>query len=158
MSTIKNKKHHLTTHGLSSHKLYDVHRQMLYRCQNPKSKDYFMYGARGINVCNEWMDVEKFYTWAIESGYRDGLSIERIDSNKGYNSDNCTWIPINMQGKNTRRIRIIDYNGEKFSCSDFCKKHNLKFTTFMVRINLGWSIDDCLKIKPIKGRNQSWRK
>lgn len=81
---------------------------MCQRCENPNSKDYCRYGARGITVCAEWRnDKLAFVRWALANGYQPGLSIERIDVNKGYSPDNCMWIPMSAQYANRRcNIRV----------------------------------------------------
>lgn len=94
-----------TTHGLSKSKLYDVHRQMLQRCYNPKCKDFKNWGRRGIQVCDPWHDLAAFMVWALHSGYRDGLTIERQNVNGNYEPTNCTWISNELQALNRTNTR-----------------------------------------------------
>ena len=92
------------------------------RCYNKNFEHYDYYGGRGITIYQEWLDnPEKFYDWAYESGYKKGLSIERIDVNKGYTPDNCTFIPLSKQSINRRNVHLISYNGETKSLSEWCK-------------------------------------
>lgn len=84
-------------------RLYSIYYGMKQRCGNPHNISYKNYGARGISVCVEWSDFKTFYEWALSNGYSDGLTIERKDINKGYSPENCCWIPLSDQLKNTRQ-------------------------------------------------------
>jgi hypothetical protein len=82
---------------------------MIYRCYNKKSHAFERYGAKGITVCNEWREnPEIFYQWALNNGYEDGLTIERIDNSKGYSPENCCWITRSKQSKNKSNILKIE--------------------------------------------------
>jgi hypothetical protein len=77
---------------------------MKQRCHNPKNSRYQDYGGRGITVCDEWLNsFTSFYDWSIANGYRDDLSIDRIDNDKGYSPDNCRWATVLEQNRNKRR-------------------------------------------------------
>lgn len=89
-----------TRHGLSTHKLYQVFQSMHQRCVNPKSQRWQYYGGKGVSVCKEWHSLTKFYDWAKASGYKEGLSIDRIDPDGDYTPENCRWITV---AENTRR-------------------------------------------------------
>lgn len=97
-------------HGQADTKLHKVWREMKNRCKNQNSGSYKNYGARGITVCPEWEEFDAFYAWAIASGYQEGLSIDRIDNNKGYSPDNCEWADRSQQMKNRRHSA---YEGAK---------------------------------------------
>ncbi len=86
-----------------SERIYTVWKDMLYRCNNPKSDSYKYYGAKGITVCNEWLSYDNFYEWAMDNGYNDTLTIERRDVGKGYDPFNCEWISKKAQLRNTTR-------------------------------------------------------
>ena len=94
-----------TTHGKSGTRLYCIWKKMKSRCSNPNDPDYQQYyGSRGITVCPEWLnDFQAFYDWAMSHGYSDELSIDRIDNEKGYSSDNCRWATAEEQRHNQRR-------------------------------------------------------
>ena len=91
------------THGLGLHRFYDTWRQMLQRCNNPKYKDYKDYGARGITVCEEWLDVRNFVSWAEQTHPNiEGLSLDRIDVDGNYEPNNCRWADASTQALNQR--------------------------------------------------------
>ena len=92
------------------------------RCYNKNFKHYDCYGGRGITICDEWLEnPESFYDWAYENGYKKGLSIERIDVNKGYSPDNCTFITKAEQSINRRNVHLITYDGETKCLSEWCR-------------------------------------
>lgn len=105
-------------------KLYHVYYGIKQRCENPNHHSYKNYGGRGIKVSNEWDTWESFRNWALENGYKENcnLSIERIDVNGDYSPDNCKWIKIPLQSKNTRRTLHLEYNGKVMCLCDWAKE------------------------------------
>lgn len=127
-----------TKHGGFGSKLYNIWRQMRYRCNTESCDAYKWYGSRGISVCQEWNDDFKaFHDWAIANGYKEGLSIERIDVNKGYEPSNCTWIPQSKQLRNTRRNLKITINGETKPLVEWAEMCGIKYSTIRGRYNRG---------------------
>ena len=93
-------------HGLSNHKLISVYKNFIYRCTKIDHLQYCDYGGRGITVCDEWLDknngLMSFYNWAIESGYKEGLQIDRRDNDGNYEPSNCRWVTNRVNTLNTR--------------------------------------------------------
>lgn len=102
-----------TVHGESSNKsrLYNIWIGVRTRCSNNNRPDYKYYGGRGIKVCQEWNEYANFKKWAEESGYAEGLEIERKNVDGNYESDNCKWITRREQMRNTRKNRRIEIDG-----------------------------------------------
>ena len=101
------------THGESHSRLYVVRCSIIARCENPNEPAYKHYGGRGITICPEWrQSYTAFRDWAIGSGYRHGLTIDRINNNDGYSPNNCRWIPQSEQSLNTRKTRYVTAFGE----------------------------------------------
>ena len=94
------------THGLTSHRFYKTWKHMVDRCNNPKIKDYKDYGARGITVCEEWLDIAVFVAWAERTHPNiKGISLDRIDNDKGYSPENCRWADKTTQAVNQRTMK-----------------------------------------------------
>ena len=102
----------ITKHGLYNHKLYHAWTNIIQRCLNKNNKAYIDYGNRGITICDEWLnDFMAFYNWALENGYQNDLSIDRIDVNGNYEPLNCRWATKTTQMRNTRKIIASNKTG-----------------------------------------------
>ena len=99
-------------HDMRNHKLNTVINNMIQRCENEKAKHYQYYGAIGITVCDEWRhNRAAFFKWALENGYKEGLTIDRIQGDKGYSPDNCRWTTYSIQSQNTRNLKMNNNSG-----------------------------------------------
>lgn len=109
---------------------------MLYRCNDIKCEAYKNYGARGIKVCDDWMVYDNFKSWAMDNGYDDNMTIDRIDHNLNYSPENCQWITKSentarsnvSNPRNVKRYIVESPNGDIFdieNMSDFSRKNNL---------------------------------
>lgn len=113
-----------------------IYRSMYHRCYNKIDESYINYGGRGINICDEWLnDYFSFRNWAINNGYSDELSIDRIDVNGNYEPNNCRWATDKEQGNNKRTNKMIEYNGEIKTLSEWCDILNLDYFRTKARFN-----------------------
>ena len=91
------------------------------RCYCKTASSYPLYGARGISICEEWSDFLKFRDWALNNGYSDDLTIDRIDNNGNYEPNNCRWATPSEQACNRRTARIITYRGQSDILKNWAK-------------------------------------
>ena len=147
-------------HNLTRTRIYRIWENMKQRCYNEKNHKFRIYGARGIKICDEWLnDVTKFYEWSLKNGYADNLSIDRIDVNGDYCPENCRWATMVEQQNNKNQNIIINYKDEKFTLSEFCRKLNLNYRTIVGRIKIYKSYDGEIilqkpKFKPHPGKRK----
>lgn len=127
-------------HGLSGTKLYRKWLHIKKRCKSTKPKSAKYYLDKNITICNEWKDnFISFYKWAIENGYKEGLTIDRIDPNKNYEPLNCRWVTRTVQSQNTRKIyshNTTGYRGVTFIKSR--NKYKSQISVENKRIFLGY--------------------
>ena len=132
-------------HGLSKSKLYKILNGMKNRCYNSNAYNYKYYGGRGITVCDEWLnEFMAFYDWAINNGYKDGLSIDRIDSNGNYDPTNCRWETSKQQCNNKRNNIKLTYNGKTQTLSQWAEEFGINYNTIATRYYRGWETKDIL--------------
>lgn len=126
----------ITTHGMARTRIYRIWAGMKSRCNNPKDDDYKNYGGRGITVCEDWDNsFEPFHTWAISAGYRDDLTIDRIDNNKGYCPENCRWATRKEQNRNFRPNHLVTINGETKCLASWADELGINYETFRQRVS-----------------------
>ena len=131
------------THGDTGTRLYRTWVHMLERCNHPNCKEYKWYGARGIKV--EFKDYEEFREFALSHGYRDDLTVDRIDVNGNYAADNIRFIPQYLQQQNTRSNVEITYNGLTLCASEWARILNFNADTLTSRKRKGWSDERVLE-------------
>lgn len=131
------------THGFRYTRQYEVWCGIKKRCYNSKSKSYKNYGGRGITMCDEWKnDFKAFYDWSIENGYKDNLSIDRIDVNGNYEPSNCRWVDRLTQANNKRDTRWVTFNSKTQSLSDWCRELNLNYRRCLYRLNHNYEVKE----------------
>lgn len=126
------------THGQTHTKLYQVWRNMKYRCNNAKAPNYKNYGGRGIAVCDEWSnDFSKFKEWSVKNGYQEGLTLDRINNNGNYESDNCRWVDVQTQNNNKRKTLIVVIDGKEVSLKEYSVMVDIPYSTLKYRYHKG---------------------
>ena len=111
---------------------------MKQRCYNPKDRQYDLYGGRGITVCAEWL--ESFEAFSRSVGEKPlGMSLDRIDNDKGYAPGNVRWATGSEQLANTRRAIHLTYKGETMCLQHWSKRTGMAYMTLYQRVARGWT-------------------
>ena len=141
-----------TTHGLSGKRLYKIWLNMKSRCFNSNTPKFKNHGGRGITICKEWLSFKAFYGWAITSGYRDDLTLDRINNNGDYSPENCRWATYAEQALNSRNNHLLTHKGKTQPMTLWADEIGMKFSTLHARIaDYGWTVEDALET-PVRER------
>lgn len=132
-------------HGLSKTRLHRIYRAMKERCYDTNSDGFNLYGARNIHICDEWLGANgfvNFHKWALENGYSDDLSIDRIDTNKDYSPQNCRWATPKQQANNTRKTLFYEYKNTRHSLTEWSEILGIPKYVLRCRIKYyKWSVE-----------------
>lgn len=133
-------------HGEIHTRLYGIWAGIKARCYGPYMQDYKNYGGRGITMCDEWRyNYVAFRDWALSHGYRDDLTIDRIDVNGNYCPENCRWITVKEQCNNTRVNRYITIDGVTKTKTQWAEQYGMSQETLGYRLDhLGMDIEEAL--------------
>ena len=130
------RKEKVKIHGKSNTRLYNIWCGIKERCFNKKAKRYKDYGEKNITMCKEWKnDFEKFYEWSINNGYKDNLTIDRINNYDGYNPSNCRWITKFEQNQNRKHHLYVEYKGEKYNLAQLSRLLNIPYNKIYRKYN-----------------------
>ena len=125
------------------------------RCYDKNDKRYSDWGARGITICDEWLnDPEAFVSWAIGNGYIPGLCIDRIDNDSWYSPNNCRWVTLAENNQNRRSSRFYTINGETKNFQQWCDFYGVSRSMVDRRLSLGWDVEKAFTA-PKKERNRN---
>lgn len=141
---LEKNKERSTKHGMYGTRLYSIWAGMRRRCYDPKVDAYKYYGARGITYCEEWDNFKHFYKWAMENGYKDNLTIDRIDFNGNYCPENCRWVDNLAQARNRGDNKRVTFNGITLCLSEWAEKFKINYETFLSRLRRGYSFEEAL--------------
>lgn len=111
-----------------------IHFNMIQRCTNPNSTYFPRYGGRGITVCHEWRTRNNFKKWALSHGYRNDLTIDRIDNDKGYSPDNCRWVTPSQNCCNRSTTHFVTAFGKRQSLMEWSRELNISYNTLKKRV------------------------
>lgn len=143
-----------TFHGDARSRLYGIWHGMKTRCNDLNdpyhAKDY---STRGITYCDEWEVYEPFRDWALSHGYRDDLTLDRIDVNGNYCPENCRWTTMTVQQRNKRNNRYIEWNGETCTLSEWSERTGISSSVISRRLKQGWNVGRALSVPPRKPIN-----
>lgn len=156
----KEKRDNLRNIYHQSHELYYKWYDMRKRCNNPNVDRYNQYGGRGIKVCNEWdMSYDIFVEWCLANGYKDGLSLDRINVDGNYEPSNCRFIQKREQFFNIQKTYTVEYGGKKYSLAQLlyeigktesfrktvhAGRFNHNFDYYVEKYNLKESIEEAI--------------
>lgn len=130
-------------HGGSHERLHSIWKGMIARTERENHINYNNYGGRDIKVCKQWREnFKKFYDWSMGHGYKDGLTIDRIDTNGDYCPENCRWVTMKEQNNNKRSNIKIEYKGEILTLTQWSERLGIGVDTLRARLyRLGWTVE-----------------
>lgn len=135
----------LVTHGDSNTPFHKCWQAIKQRCLNPKCSAYKDYGARGITVCDEWENDYLAFKRDMVEGWAPGLTIERIDNNKGYYKENCRWIVMKLQARNRRSTRYLTTSYGTLSTPETAELAGLSYSCVYNRYKKGLIGDELIQ-------------
>lgn len=126
-------------------RLKSIYNGMRLRCYNESNVNYKYYGGKGVTICDEWLlSFENFFDWAINNGYNENLTIDRIDSEKEYSPDNCKWSTKKEQAYNRSMSVGLTLNGRTMYMTEWAEELGIDKKTLSWRYNNGWSDEEIL--------------
>lgn len=126
-----------TKHGLYNTRIHSIYFNMKNRCYNPKYYLFRHYGGKGITVCDEWLGENgllNFYSWALNNGYSEDLSIDRIDNSLGYSPTNCRWVSMREQQNNRTNNRRLSYDGITHTLAEWAKLFEMSYSALQSKL------------------------
>lgn len=142
----------VTTHGMTGTRLFNIWVDMRQRCYNKNYPDFHLWGGKGVIVCTEWLvDFKAFYSWAIANGYKDNLTLDRIDGCGDYEPSNCRWATYKEQARNVSHNRRITIDGEARLLCEWLEIAPITASTYYKRKKQGLTDKEALFTPPHKG-------
>ena len=134
-------------HGQSRTRLWRIYDGIKKRCFDRNNKFFKDYGGKGITLCDEWMNFDNFKIWALQNGYDEKLTIDRIDNNGNYEPSNCRWADGRTQANNKSNNFNITIDNTTHTLTEWARIYWINRGTIRRRIEMGWSVEDAIKTK-----------
>lgn len=145
---------HNRVHGMTKTGIHNKWLQIKQRCLDKNCKAYQKYGAVGITICDEWKnDFVAFMNWSYQNGFKEGLSLDRIDGSKGYSPDNCRWITWKGQCNNRRSNIKITYQGKTQNLVQWCEELGLRYQLVWQRMRRGMTFEEAATMPLVEYRS-----
>lgn len=148
----------LQYHGYSQHRLYKIHTDIEYRCNDPSDDSYHNYGGRGIYICDEWSGRDgriAFIKWSLENGWEKGLEIDRIDNDGPYAPWNCRYVTRKENDRNRRGNIYYEFQGKERTAGEILElhnPHNLSVASVVHRLKKGQSVEEAINTPKLRNR------
>lgn len=136
-------------HGMWNTRLYHCWQHMKQRCDGTGNEaNRKRYHDRGITICDEWYNsFETFMEWALNNGYKENLTLDRINVDGNYEPSNCRWADALTQMNNVTTNRYIEYKDKTMTMAEMAREYGIKYSTLQTRLKRGWSIKRALETK-----------
>ena len=144
--------------------LYEIWHGIVRRCHDPRRKDYHKYGGRGIRVCEEWRGTaaihswtregyKAFEEWALSHGWKEGMTLDRMNNNSGYRPNNCRWISKKAQAYNRKTNIYISAKGQTKTLTQWANETGIPDYVICKRRKRGWTDEESVTI-PVGGKRK----
>ena len=132
---------------------YQIWAAMKRRCYNPNVADYYLYGGRGIRVCDRWRDSFKAFFEDMGKRPEGGYSLDRINSSGDYTPENCRWATALEQRWNRRDTKFVSFNGVSKPLGEWARIYGISVSRLCIRLWRGWSVERALTepLQPLVG-------
>lgn len=140
--------------GSASAKTYNLWRQMIRRCTDPKDISYENYGAKGVTVCDEWKCFDNFYKDMGDAPR--GLQLDRENTSLGYSRENCRWVtPMQNSNNKSNNVRYT-VDGENLTIAELSRKYGVNVETLRTRLRKGMPVEVAVLNIKFGGRRSGW--
>lgn len=143
---VSNRNRMRAIHGDCGTRLYHIWADMKSRCTNQNNPYFYRYGGRGITIYEEWCDsYVMFKEWALQNGYQKDLTLDRKNNDGNYEPSNCRWVNMSIQQNNKSSNKLLTYNGQTKTISEWSNELNIPCGTLYNRLHKGWSVEKTLE-------------